>query len=509
MGNKLIELKVKPNYSENQLYEIIKKHIQLTSFNYFISNKSLDARNKSNIHWVLQVLIDSPDIKEKTVQDFVALEIPFIKKNKKVLVVGNGPAGFFAAYVLQKAGFNVTIIDRGSDVDKRALGIDKFEKSGIYSKYANYAFGEGGAGTFSDGKLTSRSKHITAERNFIINEYISAGAPAEIAYMAHPHIGSDNLRIIVKNLRKSFENLGGKVCFETSVEMINKENNRTIHSINTNNGSFDADIFILAPGHSSFDLYRMLDSIGVLFRPKGFAIGYRTEHPQAIINKAQWGKEYLEGVKAAEYRLTSSADGQMSVYTFCMCPGGIVVPAATTEKTNIVNGMSNYKRDGQFANAGIVCSIQPELLKGSTCSAMQALDELEKLEESFYNAVNGFSAPFSTIESFINEKENSRLIKSSYPLGLKAMPLWEMLPKEVVKSIQRGLTDFNRKIQGFNQGILLGLESKTSSPIQVLRNENALCDGFDNLYMVGEGSGYAGGIISSAADGVKMAMKLV
>ena len=252
----------------------------------------------------------------------------------------------------------------------------------------------------------------------------------------------------------------------------------------------------------------MLIRRGVLFRTKNFALGSRMEHRQEIINLAQWGHESLPGVKAAEYRLTSPADGNHPVFSFCMCPGGMVVPAAAYPETNIVNGMSYYRRDGQFANAACVAGIHPDALAGKQVSPMEVLDLIEDMEKSFYIHTGNYQAPVCSITSFLNRKEVKTSFDSSYPLGLMAAPIWELLPRQVVLSMQAGLTDFIKKLKGFETGNLLGLESKTSSPVQVLREPNGRCHGFDNLYIVGEGSGYAGGIISSGADGVKAALGL-
>jgi uncharacterized FAD-dependent dehydrogenase len=265
----------------------------------------------------------------------------------------------------------------------------------------------------------------------------------------------------------------------------------------------------IAPGHSAYETYRMLMRRGVPFRTKNFAIGSRMEHAQEIINLSQWGRESLPGLKAAEYRLTSQSDGKHPVFSFCMCPGGMVVPAAAYPETNIVNGMSYYQRNGRFANAACVAGIHPDELAGKPVSPPTALDMVDELERKFYNHTGNYRAPACTISDFLNRNSSISKFESSYPLGLVSAPLWELLPKTVVVSMQAGLNDFIRKIKGFETGNLLGLESKTSSPVQVIRESNGLVEGFTNLYVVGEGSGYAGGIISSAADGIKAAMGLV
>lgn len=508
MGVKVISLKLPTAYTEDHIRGAIARELKIRHFEFELESKSLDARNKARIHWQVRVAVNSPEIKGNEQREQEKLHIPVTGKNEKVVVVGSGPAGFFSAFVLQKAGFRVTLIERGSDVKTRAAAIRDFESSGRFHAQNNYAFGEGGAGTFSDGKLTSRSKRISKEKHFILSEYVKAGAPEEIMYMTHPHLGTDNLRKIVQQLRTAFEEEGGIMLFDTLLEDVVHVNGR-VKEVRTSNGTVQADALIVAPGHSAYETYRMLMNRGVPFRTKNFAIGSRMEHEQEIINRAQWGRPKLPGVKAAEYRLTSQADGKHSVFSFCMCPGGMVVPAAAYAETNIVNGMSYYRRNGRFANAACVAAIHPDELAGKTVSPGQALDVLQALEEKFYHFSEGYAAPICSISDFLEEKQRAGNRQSSYPLGLKEAALWELLPRPVVESMQAGLRDFMRKIRGFETGNLLGFESKTSSPVQVLRNEIGLAEGFDNLFVVGEGSGYAGGIISSAADGIKAAMSLV
>lgn len=507
MGYKEIDLKLPTDFDDQQLRNKIKKELRINNFRYQILNKSLDARKSSFIHWQTRVAVISDEIKGGIPEKEPELEIPRRKRQQKALVLGSGPAGFFSAYVLQRSGFETTIVERGAEVEKRDRGILKFEQSGVFDPVCNYAFGEGGAGTFSDGKLTSRSKHISKEKRFILNSYIKAGAPAEIGYMTHPHVGSDNLKVIVKNLRRDFMHMGGTILFETMLEDLVIANGK-IKSAITSAGTIDADVFVLAPGHSSYETYRMLIRRGIHFRTKNFALGFRAEHPQEVINRAQWGRASLPGVKAAEYRLTSNRDGRLPVFTFCMCPGGMVVPATAYATTNIVNGMSFYQRDGRFANAACVAGIHPDQLTGHETSALEALDRVQKLEEKFYSFSNSYQAPFATISDFLNRRVSRKAPETSYPLGLIPAPLWEMMPETVISAISEGLIDFSNKLKGYGEGILLGLESKTSSPIQVIRDETGKCEGFDNLYLTGEGSGYAGGIISSGADGIRVGIKI-
>ena len=508
MGYKHISIKMPTGYDDDHLRKKIEGYIKTKDFSYSIENKSLDARNKSNIYWEMRLLVSSDAISESLPDSKPELSIPNKKRDSNVVVVGSGPAGFFAAFVLQNAGFDTTIIERGTDVNKRTEGIAKFESTGIFNSISNYAFGEGGAGTFSDGKLTSRSKRISAEKKFILSSYIKAGAPPEIEYLAHPHLGSDNLKTIVQNLRKQFINIGGTFLFETTMTDILVKSNRAL-KIQTNKGDIDVDYFLIAPGHSAYDSYRILMNRGVGFHTKNFAIGSRMEHLQEVINMAQWGKKSLPGVKAAEYRLTSKGEGRPQVYSFCMCPGGVIVPATAVADANIVNGMSKYLRSNKFANAACVATLNIGNMLKRDVSALEALDWMEGIENSFFEFSKGYKAPTCSITDFINKKITNNDTNTSYPLGVIEAPLWELLPSEVETAMREGLKDFIKKMKGFETGNIMGLESKTSSPIQVDRYKNGLCSGFANLYVIGEGSGFAGGIISSAADGIKSALDLI
>jgi uncharacterized protein len=508
MGYKEISLKVPTDYNDELLHKLIAGKLSIKDFTWQIDGKSLDARHKGNIHWLIRVGVVSPEIKGGDLPQSEQLQIPLLKRHRKVLVTGTGPSGFFCAFVLQKAGFQTTLIDRGSEVQKRSGAIRKFERDGLFDAQNNYAFGEGGAGTFSDGKLTSRSKNISRERRFILTSYIDAGAPAEIAWLAHPHLGTDNLKKIVENLREQYKELGGRVLFETMLEDIKVKEGKVIEAV-TSAGSFSTDALFIASGHSAYETYRMLIERGVSFRTKNFAIGSRMEHRQEVINLMQWGRTRLPGVKAAEYRISSQGDGKHQVYSFCMCPGGMVIPATAYAGNNIVNGMSYYRRDGLYANAACVAGIHPGELAGRDVSPSEALDIIDRLEQEFFRIAGGYMAPSCSIKDFIDSRLRNTTFTGSYPLGLMPAPLWELLPSNIIASLRSALQDFSLRMKGFDTGNLIGLESKTSSPIQVIREEGGLCTGFGNLYVIGEGSGYAGGIISSAADGVRAALHYI
>ncbi|HSG68744.1 MAG TPA: NAD(P)/FAD-dependent oxidoreductase [Bacteroidales bacterium] len=507
MGYKSLQIKLPTDYSEDDIRHAIRKKLGLKEFSYLIEKKSLDARKKDFIHWLVNVTVSSSHFKGPAYLPPDRLEIPYSRRDKRVIVVGSGPAGFFSAYVLQKSGFDVTIIERGSEVGRRSAAIEMLEGSGIFSSENNYAFGEGGAGTFSDGKLTSRSKHISAERQFFLTEYVKAGAPEEILYMAHPHVGTDNLKIVVARLRETFREAGGTILFDTMLEDIVLKGNR-VRTVITSAGEFHSDFVVLATGHSAYDTYRMLIRHGIGFRTKNFAIGHRIEHEQSLINRAQWGRDSIPGVKAAEYRLATKTSKDMGVYSFCMCPGGYVVPSAAFGQRSVVNGMSYYSRDGRYANAGIVVGVHPDLLAGGKCTPLAALDWMDRLEEKFYAFADGLVIPASTVRDYLRRKPDDTPLKGSYTRGMVPTALYDMVPSTVSEAIVEGIADFSKKLKGFELGTLMGLESKTSSPIQVARESDGRCTGFENLFFAGEGSGYAGGIVSSAADGIRCALAI-
>ena len=507
MGFKILSIKMPTDFSPPDLRTAVRKRLKIGEFEYRINQKSLDARTKSRIHWVLQVLVSSPELKGAPPEIQAPMFIPRRKRDGRTVIVGSGPAGIFAGLVLQRAGFRTLLLERGSEVAIRDRAVREFEATGAFNPQDNYAFGEGGAGTFSDGKLTSRSKHISLEKRFILESYVQAGGPEEILYLAHPHLGTDNLMEITRRLRTTYLETGGEIMFNTLLEDLILEGDR-VKEVVTTRGTLDVSDVVIGCGHSAYETYRMLIRNGVSFHTKNFALGSRVEHPQAVINKAQWGRAELPGVKAAEYRLSTNPDDGLPVYTFCMCPGGTVVPSAAYKDSNIVNGMSRYQRDGRYANAACVAAVSMETLLGREAGPTEALDWLEALEYRFYSEAAGYRAPFSTIEDFLGDRISPDSVPSSYPMGLVPAPLGALLPEIVARSLKAGLGQFCTKIRGFQEGLILGLESKTSAPIQVVREKTGLCSGFSNLYLVGEGSGWAGGIVSSAADGIRAALAL-
>jgi uncharacterized protein len=512
MGFKRIDLKMHTDYGPSELHQKISKKLRIKELSYIIEKQSLDARNRRHIYWNIRVGVSSPELKGPDSPPKETLTINRKKRSQSIIVVGSGPAGFFAAYILLMAGFKVTLLEQGPEVERRFKDIVEFERSGVLNESSNYAFGEGGAGTFSDGKLTSRTKSISLERDFIFDTFIQAGAPKEISWLSHPHLGSDNIRKISKNLRHLFVDNGGTFLFDTKVTdlVMRKESpGLRVEAVETLHGRKEADYFIFACGHSSYHTYRMFIANGVPFKVKSFAIGSRAEHRQETINLSQWNYPDLPGVKAAEYRLTYKNDNFLPVYSFCMCPGGKVVPAAAYRGTSVVNGMSNYRRNAPFANAAVVTGIHLNRLLNRELEPIEALDWVRQLEETFYNFTKGYDAPACFIRDFIQGKMSPRLDESSYPFSLVPADLAAFFPPLVVDALRMGLKDFCRKLKGYEDGILLGLESKTSAPIQAVRDKSGRSEAVENLYISGEGSGFAGGIVSSAADGIKAAMDII
>lgn len=509
MGIKTIEVQLPPNYSDDDLQKEISKKLNIRNFSYEYELKSIDARNKNRIFWNIRLRIISEEIKDNINLHKKQLEIPTVKgDSNEAVIVGSGPAGYFCALVLQMAGFKTTIIEKGASIEKRIGAIDALDSNGLFNAKANYCIGEGGAGTFSDGKLTSRTKNIAAEKEFVFNSYVEAGAPQEILYLAHPHIGSNRLQGVVKNLRSKYMALGGKIHFDSEVIGI-KSNGKIVQGIEMNNGQIDTPLLVFAPGNSSFFTYRMLLNAGVEFQVKPFALGFRAEHLQSDINQSQWGKTSIKGLKSAEYFLTASGNNQLPVYSFCMCPGGKVINASADNGLAVVNGMSDYERDGKYANAAIVAAYDLNKYKSAEVSASEALDWLETLERNYFNITQNSKAAAVRISDFVNHRISQNFDPTSYASGLSPYDPDAYLPAEIVSSIRNSLNGFIQKNPRYAQGVLIGLESKTSSIVRALRDENGRNPAFNNLWICGEGSGFAGGITSSAVDGIKTAFAII
>ena len=468
---------------------------------YRILRHSIDARRKPGILSRYRIAVGAAP---RAPLPETVLDVERSPGRGRALVVGSGPAGFFAADILERAGFAVTLVEQGPSAAQRLQDIRRFESGGALCGQSNYAFGEGGAGTFSDGKLTSRTKKVSREREYVSARYVQYGAPEEILWLAHPHIGSDRLYTLVQAGREDLQKRGVEVLFNTTIIDLIISGGRCAGA-RSQEAEFNADLTVLAPGHSAFSLFRTLMRRGAQFKSKGFALGFRIEHPRELINRAQWGRDEIPGLKAAEYRLASRSKEGRGVYTFCMCPGGRVIPAAWKEGLNIVNGVSNYRRDGDFSNAAVVAAVRPEEIFPGAGSPEEILAGLEALEARAYGLFGSHAVPGTLPQFLTSGRSPFGLPASSHPFRVEACDYREIFPGWLLDDLSDGLEDFSRRLHGFETGLILGVEATSSSVLQVERTEAGECENIPGLYLAGEGSGSAGGIMSSAMDGIRVA----
>ena len=468
-----------------------------------IVKKSIDARDKSNIFFLYN--IDYSLVQE------VPVERDYRQVRGEAVVVGSGPCGLFCALYLARSGVKVTLLERGSSVDEREKINNIFYTTGRLNTECNVQFGEGGAGTFSDGKLNTQ---VNNERiKTVLEDFVSFGAPKEIAYLSKPHIGSDNLPRVIKNIRNEIIRLGGKVLFNAKLNDIIIRNGAVegvIYKQDGVEGSIKTNRVILAVGHSARDTFEMLDSHGVMMESKDFAVGFRIEHSQEFIGISQYGKQY-NLLPPAEYKLVSHA-GERDVFTFCMCPGGYVMPATSEENAVVTNGMSEFARDGKNANSALVCKVtRADFCGEDALAGVRFQRELEK--KAFIAGGGGYKAPVQLVKDFINKKESFSFdgVHPTYKLGTEFYPLHNFFEKSFTNSLISATIDMSKKIKGFadNGAIFTGVESRTSSPLRILRGENLQSVNTVGLYPAGEGAGYAGGITSAAADGIKVATAII
>ncbi|MBE5764416.1 MAG: hypothetical protein E7339_02300 [Clostridiales bacterium] len=468
-----------------------------------IVKKSIDARDKSNIFFLYN--IDYSLVQE------VPVERDYRQVRGEAVVVGSGPCGLFCALYLARSGVKVTLLERGSSVDEREKINNIFYTTGRLNTECNVQFGEGGAGTFSDGKLNTQ---VNNERiKTVLEDFVSFGAPKEIAYLSKPHIGSDNLPRVIKNIRNEIIRLGGKVLFNAKLNDIIIKNGAVegvIYKQDGVEGSIKTNRVILAVGHSARDTFEMLDSHGVMMESKDFAVGFRIEHSQEFIGISQYGKQY-NLLPPAEYKLVSHA-GERDVFTFCMCPGGYVMPATSEENAVVTNGMSEFARDGKNANSALVCKVtRADFCGEDALAGVRFQRELEK--KAFIAGGGGYKAPVQLVKDFINKKESFSFdgVHPTYKLGTEFYPLHNFFEKSFTNSLISATIDMSKKIKGFadNGAIFTGVESRTSSPLRILRGENLQSVNTVGLYPAGEGAGYAGGITSAAADGIKVATAII
>ncbi|ATD53991.1 NAD(P)/FAD-dependent oxidoreductase [Clostridium chauvoei] len=488
-----------------------------------IIKESLDARKKNDIKFTYCVDIEhsnekklvnklkDKDVKLEDKEYDTEIEFGDKKLQNRPVVVGLGPAGLFAALLLAEKGYKPLLIERGEDVDKRTETVDKFWKTGELNLESNVQFGEGGAGAFSDGKLTTRIKDKRCD--YVLGELVKAGAPEEITYVGKPHVGTDILKEVVKNIREKIKSLGGEVLFSSKLEDIKSENNK-VKSIIVNGKEIPCEALVLAIGHSSRDTYEMLNKQGVFMEPKAFAIGVRIEHPQELINKSQYGEAHEHPrLKAAEYRLTYQSEKlKRAVYSFCMCPGGVVVAAASEKDRLVSNGMSYHARDLDNANSALVVTVGPEDFEGD--SPLRGMEFQRHYESLAYKLGGGkYKAPVQLVGDFMEDRVSTELGKviPSYTAGYEFRDLRKCLPPYVIEALKEGINNFDKKIKGYGNkdAVLTGIETRTSAPVRITRTETLESISMEGLYPTGEGAGFAGGIISAAVDGLKVAERII
>jgi uncharacterized FAD-dependent dehydrogenase len=471
-----------------------------------IVRRSVDARKK-NIRILLTVDVFSG--KENMSPELNPYKPKNVSSAKEVLIIGAGPAGLFAALRLSELGLKPVILERGKDVSSRKIDIARISREHVVDPDSNYCFGEGGAGTYSDGKLYTRSKK-RGDNSRVLELLCLHGANQNILYEAHPHLGTDKLPRIISNIRQSIIDAGGSFLLEKKVTDLVLEGDNIRGLITSGNEKFLSDYLILATGHSARDIYGICRNRGIELEQKSFAMGVRVEHPQELIDTIQYhGSRRGEYLPAAAYNLVKQVDGR-GVYSFCMCPGGFIVPSATSQEEVVVNGMSPSHRGSPFANSGIVVEIRTEdIQKFGNSGVLAGIEYQERLEhDAWLNGGHTQKAPAQRLDDFVSGRLSGSLPKVSYWPGVTSSPLNQWLPEDIGNRLREGFKLFGQMMKGFltNEAVILGVESRTSSPVRIPRNAETLDHiRINGLYPCGEGSGYAGGIVSSAVDGMRAA----
>ena len=494
----------------SKLLNISKEEI----LDYKILKKSIDARDKNNILFIYEFALNLKNENKiktsKNISEYMETEYVFNKEKdlkKRPIIVGSGPAGLFCAYMLASVGCNPIIIERGEKIEDRVKTVENFFKKNILNPESNIQFGEGGAGTFSDGKLNTLTKDKLNRHKKVFEIFIENGAPEEIMYLNKPHIGTDILRKVIINIRNKIISYGGEFRYNSKVTDLIIKNGKINGVVINNKEDIYSDVVVLAIGHSARDTFYMLNQRNIRMKPKNFAIGLRIEHPREMIDKSQYGDSY-KLLNSASYKLTYHTNDDRSVYSFCMCPGGYVVNASSEENKICVNGMSNYNRDEKNSNSAIVVNVTTDDYNNELFGGVELQ---RKLEEKAYIEGNG-NIPIQLYKDFqenVKTTELKELIpntKGKYTLS----NLNNILPDYISNSIKEAMPVFGRKIKGFDRedAILLGVETRTSSPVVIIRNKE-LTSSIEGLYPCGEGAGYAGGITTAAIDGIKVAEEIV
>ena len=467
-----------------------------------VVRRSVDARKEPLYRYRVAVVRKGEHFEEYVTEPYLD-----VASAEPVLIVGAGPAGMFAALKLLTRGYKPVILERGKDVHARKFDIARLSREGLVDTDSNYCFGEGGAGTFSDGKLFTRSSKRGDIRE-VLHQLVQFGADPDILVSAHPHIGSDKLPQIVENIRKCIVGHGGEYHFGCRVEDIVRKADGS-YELKAPCGSFSARKVILACGHSARDIYRLFVSRGWAVEAKGFALGVRVEHPQWLINKIQYHGKWQPFMPTAEYAFVTQIEGR-GVFSFCMCPGGILVPSSTEPGELVLNGMSNSARNSKWANAGVVVSVEPEDLPHyQKYGPLSSLEFQRDVERSMFDFSSSFKAPAQRMMDFCRRVPSANLPASSYHPGTVPAPLHELLPENISLRLKYAFPYVGNKLMhGYytNEALLLGVESRTSSPVRLPRDPQTLEHvDLPGLYPCGEGAGYSGGIVSSALDGIRCA----
>lgn len=476
-----------------------------------VTRRSIDARQRRvMVNLSVDVFVD--EAPEDTLATPVEYK-PLPADAPSAVIVGAGPAGLFAALRLIEEGVRPVVLERGKSVEERSKDMARISRENVVDPDSNYCFGEGGAGAYSDGKLYTRSKKRGSVEK-ILNIFVQHGAKEDILVDAHPHIGTDRLPQVIRGMRNTILRCGGEVRFGTRVESLVLDGNRVTGVVTTRGERVDGPV-ILATGHSARDVYRFLDRAGIAIEPKGIAVGVRVEHPQQLIDSIQYHNPGGRGryLPPAEYSLLTRVGGR-AVYSFCMCPGGFIIPAATAPGQLVVNGMSPASRGTKWANSGMVVEVLPEdLTDYDNFGALKVMAFQEDIERRFSeDSEGGQNAPAQRLTDFVNGKPSKSLPSTSYAPGVHPARLDQLLPPFVADRLREGFREFGRKSRGYltADAAVIGAETRTSSPVRIPRDPDSLTHiGFEGLYPCGEGAGYAGGIVSTAIDGERCAEALV